>query len=76
MASIQFPSGAWGWEAYPLGKTGPHGHPALNDAVTPQAMHDLFVIWCATGDDRYLQPILRGADWIIAAQAGLPAIVS
>ena len=72
MVSIQFPSGAWGWEAYPLGKTGPYGHPALNDAVTPQAMHDLFVIWCATGDDKYLQPILQGADWIIAAQAGAP----
>ncbi|MHB8974079.1 MAG: hypothetical protein ACYC3X_27905 [Pirellulaceae bacterium] len=72
MISIQFPSGAWGWEAYPLGKTGPNGHPALNDAVTPQAMHDLFVIWCATGDDKYLQPILQGANWIIAAQAGAP----
>ncbi len=72
MVSIQFPSGAWGWEAYPLGKTGPHGHPALNDAVTPQAMHDLFVIWCATGDDKYLQPILQGANWIMAAQAGAP----
>jgi len=72
MASIQFASGAWGWEAYPLGQTGPYGHPALNDAVTPQAMHDLFVIWCATGDDRYLQPILRGADWIIEAQADAP----
>ena len=69
MASIQYPSGAWGWEAYPLGKTGPHGHPALNDAVTPQAMHDLFVIACATGEDKYLQPILRGAEWIIASQA-------
>ena len=72
MVSLQFPSGAWGWEAYPLGQTGPHGHPALNDAVTPQAMHDLFVIWCATGDDKYLQPILRGADWMIAAQAAAP----
>ena len=72
MVSIQFPNGAWGWEAYPLGQTGPYGHPALNDAVTPQAMHDLFVIWCATGDDRYLQPILRGAEWIIEAQADAP----
>ena len=35
-------------------------------------MHDLFVIWCATGDDKYLQPILQGANWIIAAQAGAP----
>ncbi len=72
MISIQFPSGAWGWEAYPLGKSGPHGHPALNDAVTSQAMHDLFVIWCATEDDKYLQPILRGAQWIIDAQADSP----
>jgi rhamnogalacturonyl hydrolase YesR len=72
MASIQFPSGAWGWEAYPLGQTGPYGHPALNDAITPQAMHDLFVIWCATGDDKYLQPILRGAEWIVEAQADAP----
>lgn len=72
MVSIQHTSGAWGWEAYPVGKTGPYGHPALNDAVTPQAMHDLFVIWCATGDEKYLAPILRGADWIVAAQAGPP----
>ncbi len=72
MVSIQFPSGAWGWETYPLGKTGPYGHPALNDAVTPQAMADLFVIWCATGDDKYRKPILKGADWIIAAQAPAP----
>ncbi|MBM3497115.1 MAG: hypothetical protein FJX74_00445 [Armatimonadetes bacterium] len=72
MASIQFPSGAWGWEAYPLGQTGPYGHPALNDAVTPQAMHDLFVIWCATGDEKYRAPILRGADWVIEAQADAP----
>lgn len=72
MVSIQFPSGAWGWEAYPLGQTGPYGHPALNDAVTPQAMHDLFVIWCATGDEKYLRPILKGADWIIEAQADAP----
>ena len=72
MASIQFPSGAWGWETYPLGHTGPYGHPALNDAVTPQAMADLFVIWSATGDDRYLEPVLKGADWIIASQAGPP----
>jgi hypothetical protein len=72
MISIQFPGGAWGWEAYPLGQTGPYGHPALNDAVTPQAMHDLFVIACATGEDKYLQPILRGADWIIQSQAAAP----
>lgn len=72
IVSIQFPSGAWGWEAYPLGNVGPHGHPALNDAVTPQAMHDLFVIWCATGDEKYLAPILRGADWIVSAQADSP----
>jgi len=72
MASIQFPSGAWGWETYPLGHTGPYGHPALNDAVTPQAMADLFVIWCATGDDRYLRPILNGAGWTIDAQADAP----
>jgi hypothetical protein len=72
MVSIQFPSGAWGWEAYPLGQTGPYGHPALNDAITPQAMHDLFIIWCATGDPRYREPILRGADWIIEAQADAP----
>jgi len=72
MLSIQFPSGAWGWEAYPLGQQGPYGHPALNDAVTPQAMSDLFVIWCATGDDKYLQAVRKGADWIIAAQAQAP----
>ena len=72
MASIQFPSGAWGWEGYPLGKTGPHGHPALNDAVTPQAMSDLFIIHLATGDDAYREPVLRGAQWIIDAQADPP----
>jgi hypothetical protein len=72
MVSIQFPSGAWGWEAYPLGKQGPYGHPALNDAVTPQAMWDLFVIWCATGEDKYLQPVLKGAQWIMDAQAKEP----
>ncbi|MBM4091620.1 MAG: hypothetical protein FJ276_19660 [Planctomycetes bacterium] len=71
-ASIQFPSGAWGWEAYPLGHTGPYGHPALNDAVTPQAMEDLFVIWCATGDDKYLAPLKAGGQWIIDAQSGPP----
>jgi hypothetical protein len=71
-ASIQFPSGAWGWEAYPLGHTGPYGHPALNDAVTPQAMWDLFVIWCATGDEKYLKPLAAGGQWIIDAQSGPP----
>lgn len=73
MVSIQFPSGAWGWETYPLGHKGPYGHPALNDAVTPQAMWDLFVIWCATGDDRYLQSAIKGAQWIIDAQAPGPS---
>lgn len=72
MVSIQFPSGAWGWEAYPDDHTGPYGHPALNDSVTPQAMADLFVIWCATGDDKYLRPVEKGAQWIIAAQAAPP----
>ncbi|MCE5240770.1 hypothetical protein LLH23_20095 [bacterium] len=85
MVSIQFPSGAWGWEAYPADHTGPYGHPALNDAVTPQAMLDLFVIWCAmtkeggvsaqptgTPPDGYLQAVLKGAQWIIQAQAGPP----
>lgn len=72
MVSIQFPNGAWGWEAYPLGHRGPYGHPALNDAVTPQAMWDLFVIWCATGDRKYLDSVLRGADWIRRVQAKAP----
>jgi hypothetical protein len=72
MVSIQFPSGAWGWEAYPVTQKGPYGHPALNDAVTPQAMSDLFVIWCATDDRKYLDPVLKGAQWIAAAQAGPP----
>ncbi len=72
MVSIQHPNGAWGWETYPADKTGPHGHPALNDRVTPQAMWDLFIIWCATGDDKYLEPVLKGAQWIIDAQAGPP----
>ncbi|MBI2298506.1 MAG: hypothetical protein HYU66_06055 [Armatimonadetes bacterium] len=72
MASIQFPSGAWGWEAYPFTQQGPYGHPALNDSVTPQAMSDLFVIWCATADRKYLDPVLRGAQWIIDCQAGAP----
>ncbi len=72
MVSIQFPSGAWGWESYPLGHTGPYGHPALNDAVTPQAMWDLFIIWCATGDGKYLEPVEKGAQWIVDAQADAP----
>ena len=72
MASIQFPNGAWGWESYPLGKEGPHGHPALNDAVTPQVMWDLFIIWLATGDEKYRQPVLKGAQWLIDAQAKPP----
>jgi hypothetical protein len=70
--SIQFPNGAWGWEAYPLDHKGPYGHPALNDAVTPQAMSDLFVIWCATGDDKYLGPLKRAGQWLIDAQSGPP----
>jgi hypothetical protein len=73
MVSIQFPSGAWGWETYPLGHQGPFGHPALNDAVTPQAMADLFVIWCVTGDERYLQAAIKGGQWIIDAQAKGPS---
>ncbi|MFV2067846.1 MAG: hypothetical protein ACC645_12800, partial [Pirellulales bacterium] len=72
-ASIQFPNGAWGWETYPIGHTGPYGHPALNDAVTPQAMWDLFIIWCATGDDKYLEPLRSGGQWIIDAQSGPPS---
>lgn len=72
MVSIQFPSGAWGWEGYPFDQEGPYGHPALNDAVTPQAMSDLFVIWCATGDRKYLDPVLKGAQWIIDCQAPAP----
>ena len=72
MVSIQFPSGAWGWEAYPLGQTGPYGHPALNDSTTPQAMWDLFVIWCATGEEKYRKPVLAGARWILDAQAKAP----
>lgn len=72
MASLQFPNGAWGWEAYPLGHQGPYGHPALNDAVTPQAMWDLFIIYLATGDDKYLEPVWKGAQWIIDCQADPP----
>ena len=72
MTSSQFPSGAWGWEGYPADKEGPHGHPALNDSVTPQAMWDLFIIHLATGDDRYLRPVSKGAQWIVDAQAGPP----
>ena len=71
-ASIQFPSGAWGWEAYPLEHRGPYGHPALNDAVTPQAMSDLFDIWCATGDDKYLAPLAAAGQWLIDAQSEAP----
>lgn len=72
MVSIQFPNGAWGWEAYPADHTGPYGHPALNDATTPQAMSDLFVIWGATSDEKYLRPVEKGAQWIIDAQAAAP----
>ncbi|MBC8868774.1 MAG: hypothetical protein H8E44_05125 [Planctomycetes bacterium] len=71
-ASIQFPSGAWGWEGYPLDHKGPYGHPALNDIVTPQAMWDLFVIWCATGEDKYLRPLEQAGQWLIDAQSGPP----
>lgn len=72
MASIQFANGAWAWEGYPLDQKGPLGHAALNDAVTPQAMWDLFVIWCATGDRRYLDSAMRGAGWIVDVQAKAP----
>ncbi len=72
LVNIQHPEGAWNWHSYPEGKNEPFGNYALNDAVTPQAMEDLFVIWCATGDERYLKPILKGAEWILRAQAGPP----
>ena len=72
LVAIQHPEGAWNWHAHPEGTTKPFGNYALNDAVTPQAMLDLYVVWCATGDDKYLQPILKGAEWILKAQAGPP----
>ena len=70
--AIQHPEGAWGWPAHPEGTTGPYGNRALNDKVTTQVMADLHVIWCATGDDKYLQPILKGVEWLLKAQAGPP----
>ncbi len=72
LIAIQHPEGAWGWHAYPEGTTAPYGNRALNDGVTTQVMSDLHVIWCATGDDKYLQPILKGVEWVIKAQAGPP----
>ena len=72
LIAIQHPEGAWGWHAYPEGTTEPYGNRALNDGVTTTVMADLHVIWCATGDDKYLQPILKGVEWVIKAQAGPP----
>lgn len=69
---IQQPEGAWGWRAYPEGTTGPYGNRAINDGVTTQVMSNLHVIWCATGDDKYLHPILKGAEWVVKAQSGPP----
>jgi hypothetical protein len=69
----QGPGGWWGWEAYPMNsRKGPYGHPALNDAVTPQAMEDLFVMYHLLRDPRCLDAIHRGAAWILAAQLGPP----
>jgi hypothetical protein len=69
----QGPGGWWGWEAYPMNsKKGPYGHPALNDAVTPQAMADLFVMYWLLRDPRCVEAIYRGAAWILAAQLGPP----
>ena len=68
----QAPAGWWGWEAYPASHKGPYGHPALNDAVTPQAMQDLFVMYWLLRDPRCVEAIHRGAEWILAAQLGPP----
>jgi hypothetical protein len=69
----QGPGGWWGWEAYPMNsRKGPYGHPALNDAVTPQAMEDLFVMYWLLRDPRCVEAIHRGAAWILAAQLGPP----
>lgn len=69
----QGPGGWWGWEAYPIAThRGPYGHPALNDAVTPQAMQDLFAMYWLIRDPRCVEAIRRGAEWIIAAQLGPP----
>jgi hypothetical protein len=65
--------GWWGWEAYPMtSHKGPYGHPALNDAVTPQAMQDLFAMYWLVRDSRCVDAIYKGAEWIIAAQLGAP----
>ncbi len=69
----QGPGGWWGWEAYPIAShKGPYGHPALNDAVTPQAMQDLFVVYWLLRDPRCADAIYKGAEWILAAQLGPP----
>jgi len=69
----QGPGGWWGWEAYPIkSHKGPYGHPALNDAVTPQAVQDLFVMYWLVRDPRCVEAIRKGAEWILAAQLGPP----
>jgi hypothetical protein len=68
----QAPGGWWGWEAYPMSHKGPYGHPALNDAVTSQAMQDLFVMYWLLRDPRCIDAIYKGAEWILAAQLGPP----
>jgi len=35
-------------------------------------MWDLFIIYLATGDEKYREPVLKGAQWIIDAQADPP----
>jgi len=57
------------------GKPRGHGHGVLNDGATTEPMVVLLMMYHVTADERWLAPIPRAADWLIAAQnrqGGIP----
>ena len=69
----QNPNGSWSHHWNAIARRGEtdtgleHGG-ELNDQATTEALRTLLLMYHVTGDKKYLPPIRRGGNWIVAAQ--------
>ncbi|MFH1740597.1 MAG: pectate lyase [bacterium] len=71
LLAAQYPQGGWPQHC-PPGNTGYHRYLTLNDGASTDAMTTLLRGFHQYNDPRYLNAVLRAADWLIAFQLPEP----
>ncbi|MGI5819892.1 MAG: pectate lyase [Armatimonadota bacterium] len=69
LLEAQYPSGGWPQIYPPPENEGDYRrYHTLNDASMPNTMLSLLAAWRSFGEQRYLDAVVRGADWLLDAR--------